>query len=212
MPKIKVYNLDRKDVGELDLSETVFGAKVNEALFYDVVKAQLASRRVGSANTKGRSEVSGTKTKMYRQKGTGNARHGTKQAPNLHGGGVAHGPKPRDYSYRPTRKMRLGALRGALSLKLNEGRLVVVDDFQLEEIKTKRVAEVLGNLEVGKSAIIVDSKDNEKLRLSTRNLAKFQFLAPRGCEPLRPPSPREPRVDEERRRGPRKALRVRRRQ
>ena len=180
MPKITVYNLDKKDVGELELSEAVFAAKVNEALFYDVVKAQLASRRSGSANTKGRAIVAGTKTKMYRQKGTGNARRGTKQAPNLHGGGVAHGPKPRDYSYRPTRKMRLGALRGALSMKLNEGRLVVVDDFTLEDIKTRKVAEVLGKLEVGKSAIIVDSKDNEKLRLSTRNLSKFQFLPPEG--------------------------------
>ncbi len=123
MPKIRVYNLDRSDVGELELSDAVFGAKVNEDLFYDVVKAQLASRRSGSASTKGRSEVAGSKTKIYRQKGTGGARHGTKRSPTMVGGGQSHGPKPRDYSYRPTRKMRLGALRGALSLKLNEGRI-----------------------------------------------------------------------------------------
>jgi large subunit ribosomal protein L4 len=180
MPKIRVYNLERSDVGELELSDAVFAAKVNEALFYDVVKAQLASKRVGSANTKGRSEVAGSKQKMYRQKGTGNARRGTKRAPNLVGGGVAHGPKPRDYSYRPTRKMRLGALRGALSLKLNEGRLLVVDDFELGDIKTKKRAEVLGKLQLGKSAIIVDAKENEKLRLSARNLPAFQFLPPEG--------------------------------
>jgi large subunit ribosomal protein L4 len=96
------------------------------------------------------------------------------------GGGQSHGPKPRDYSYRPTRKMRLGALRGALSLKLNEGRLLVVDDFELVEIKTKKLAEVLGKLQVGKSAIIVDAKNNEKLRMSARNLPAFQFLPPEG--------------------------------
>ncbi|MBK6576111.1 MAG: 50S ribosomal protein L4 [Sandaracinaceae bacterium] len=180
MPKIRVYNLDRSDVGELELSDAVFGAKVNEALFYDVVKAQLASRRSGSASTKGRSEVAGSKTKIYRQKGTGGARHGTKRSPTMVGGGQSHGPKPRDYSYRPTRKMRLGALRGALSLKLNEGRLLVVDDFELVEIKTKKLAEVLGKLQVGKSAIIVDAKNNEKLRMSARNLPAFQFLPPEG--------------------------------
>ena len=180
MPKIRVYNLDRSDVGELELSDAVFGAKVNEALFYEVVKAQLASRRSGSASTKGRSEVAGSKTKIYRQKGTGGARHGTKRSPTMVGGGQSHGPKPRDYSYRPTRKMRLGALRGALSLKLNEGRLLVVDDFELVEIKTKKLAEVLGKLQVGKSAIIVDAKNNEKLRMSARNLPAFQFLPPEG--------------------------------
>ena len=180
MPKIRVYNLDRSDVGELELSDAVFGANVNEALFYDVVKAQLASRRSGSASTKGRSEVAGSKTKIYRQKGTGGARHGTKRSPTMVGGGQSHGPKPRDYSYRPTRKMRLGALRGALSLKLNEGRLLVVDDFELVEIKTKKLAEVLGKLQVGKSAIIVDAKNNEKLRMSARNLPAFQFLPPEG--------------------------------
>ena len=180
MPKIRVYNLDRSDVGELELSDAVFGATVNEALFYDVVKAQLASRRAGTASTKGRSEVAGSKTKIYRQKGTGGARHGTKRAPTMVGGGQSHGPTPRDYSYRPTRKMRLGALRGALSLKLNEGRLLVVDDFELGEIKTKKLAEVLGKLQVGRSAIIVDAKDNDKLRMSARNLPSFQFLPPEG--------------------------------
>ncbi|MCB9630140.1 MAG: 50S ribosomal protein L4 [Sandaracinaceae bacterium] len=180
MPKIRVYNLDRSDVGELELSDAVFGATVNEALFYDVVKAQLASRRAGTAATKGRSEVAGSKQKIYRQKGTGGARHGTKRSPTMVGGGQSHGPTPRDYSYRPTRKMRLGALRGALSLKLNEGRLLVVDDFELNEIKTKKLAEVLGKLQVGRSAIIVDAKNNEKLRMSARNLPSFQFLPPEG--------------------------------
>ena len=180
MPKVTVYNLDMKSVGEVELSDEIFGAQVNEDLFYEVLKAQLASRRQGSANTKNRSVVAGTTHKLYRQKGTGGARHGNKKAPSFVGGGRAHGPKPRSYAYRPPRKMRLGALRSALSLKLQEGRLLVIDDFTLEAVKTKRLASVLGTLEVNKSAIIVDDASNENLRLSARNLPKHQFLPPEG--------------------------------
>jgi len=169
-----------KSVGEVELSDEIFGAQVNEDLFYEVLKAQLASRRQGSANTKNRSVVAGTTHKLYRQKGTGGARHGNKKAPSFVGGGRAHGPKPRSYAYRPPRKMRLGALRSALSLKLQEGRLLVIDDFTLEAVKTKRLASVLGTLEVNKSAIIVDDASNENLRLSARNLPKHQFLPPEG--------------------------------
>ncbi|MCA9529884.1 MAG: 50S ribosomal protein L4 [Myxococcales bacterium] len=180
MPKVKVYNLSRDDVGELELSDGVFGATVNENLFYEVLKAQLASRRAGTASTKNRAEVTGSTRKVYKQKGTGNARHGSIKAPIYVGGGQAHGPRPRSYAYRPPRKMRLGALRGALSMKLQEGRLIVVDDFELEAIKTRRVASVLEALRVPKSAVIVDDKDNDKLRLSVRNLPTFQFLPPEG--------------------------------
>ena len=180
MPKVTVYNQDMKSVGEVELSDEIFGAQVNEDLFYEVLKAQLASRRQGSANTKNRSVVAGTTHKLYRQKGTGGARHGNKKAPSFVGGGRAHGPKPRSYAYRPPRKMRLGALRSALSLKLQEGRLLVIDDFTLEAVKTKRLASVLGTLEVNKSAIIVDDASNENLRLSARNLPKHQFLPPEG--------------------------------
>lgn len=180
MPKIKVYNLSRESVGELELSDTVFAAKVNEDLFYDVLKAQLASRRAGTASTKGRAEVQGSRQKLYKQKGTGNARHGAIRAPNYVGGGQVHGPLPRSYAYRPPRKMRLGALRGALSMKLNEGRLIIVDDFELDGVKTKRLAEVLEKLQVGKSAVIVDDRSNDKLRLSARNLPKHLFVAPEG--------------------------------
>ena len=180
MPKVTVYNLDMKSVGEVELSDEIFGAQVNEDLFYEVLKAQLASRRQGSANTKNRFVVAGTTHKLYRQKGTGGARHGNKKAPSFVGGGRAHGPKPRSYAYRPPRKMRLGALRSALSLKLQEGRLLVIDDFTLEAVKTKRLASVLGTLEVNKSAIIVDDASNENLRLSARNLPKHQFLPPEG--------------------------------
>lgn len=180
MAKVPVYNLRRENVGELELADDVFAGEVNEALFYEVVKAQLASRRAGTHKVKNRAEVHGTTHKMYRQKGTGRARHGDANAPQFRGGGKAFGPKPRDYSYRPPRKMRVGALKSALSMKLKEGRLLVVEDFSLSEIKTKALAQILTTLQVPKSSVIVDKADNENLRLSARNLARHQFLPPEG--------------------------------
>ena len=179
MAKVSVYNLEKKPVGEFELSDAVFGAEVNEALIYDVLKAQLASRRSGNAKTKLRPEVSGSTRKLYRQKGTGAARHGGIRASHYVGGGKAHGPRPRDYSYRPPRKMRVGALASALSLKLKKGQLLVVDTFQLSEIKTKKLAEILKVLEANNS-LIVDGGDNEKLKLSARNITQSQFLPPEG--------------------------------
>ncbi len=180
MAKVKVFNLRAESVGEIDLVDDVFGADVNEPLLYEVLKAQLASRRSGSANTKTRSEVAGSSKKIYKQKGTGQGRHGSIRAPNFVGGGQQHGPKPRSYAYRPPAKMRAGALRSALSLKLKEGRLTVVDTFALDEAKTKSLAAVLAALKVAKGSLIVDQKDNEKLRLSARNLDTHQFLPPEG--------------------------------
>ncbi|RLB46024.1 MAG: 50S ribosomal protein L4 [Deltaproteobacteria bacterium] len=180
MAKANIYDLDKKAVGELELADEVFGAEVNEDLLYEVVKAQLASRRKGAASTKNRAEVSGSSTKLYKQKGTGNARHGTKRAPIFVGGGQAHGPRPKSWAYRPPRKMRLGALRSALSLKVQEGKLLIVDKFELAEIKTKKLAGVLGTLDVFSGSLIVDSKDNDNLRMSVRNLDSHQFLPPEG--------------------------------
>jgi large subunit ribosomal protein L4 len=180
MPKVKVHNLSGKAVGEIELSDTVFDAVVNESLLYDVLKAQLASKRKGAASAQTRAEVSATKRKMYKQKGTGNARHGSRRAPIFVGGGTVHGPKPRDFGYRPPRKMRLGALKGALSLKLREGQIRIVENFELDEIKTKKLVEVLGKLEVASGALIVDGKDNDKLRLSARNLQNHSVLPPEG--------------------------------
>ena len=179
MPKVKVKNLSGKGVGEIELSDAVFDASVNEAVLYDVLKAQLASKRKGAASAQTRAEVSATGRKLYKQKGTGNARHGSRRAPIFVGGGTVHGPKPRDFSYRPPRKMRLGALKGALSLKLREGKLQVVKDFELAEIKTKKLVEVLGKLKVDSGALIVDG-DNDKLRLSARNLQNHSVLPPEG--------------------------------
>jgi large subunit ribosomal protein L4 len=180
MAKVSVYNLQRKNVGELELSDEVFGADVNEALLYDALKAQLASRRAGSAKAKGRSEVSGSSQKIYRQKGTGNARHGAKRAMNFVGGGKAHGPQPRSYAFRLPQKMRQGAMRSALSLKLKDGSLTVVDSFDLPEVKTKNLLGVLRALQVDTGALLVDRGDNEKLRLSARNLDNNHYLPPEG--------------------------------
>ncbi len=180
MPKVQVYNLSKKGVGEIDLSDSVFDATVNESLLYDVLKAQLASKRKGAASSQTRAEVSATGAKLYKQKGTGNARHGSRRAPIFVGGGTVHGPKPRDFGYRPPRKMRIGALKSALSLKLREGHLLIVEDFELAEVKTKKLADVLDKLEVNGGALIVDGKENEKLRLSARNLQKYSVLPPEG--------------------------------
>jgi large subunit ribosomal protein L4 len=179
MAKVSVYNLDKQQVGEFELSDAVFGAEVNEALIYDVLKAQLASRRAGTAKTKARPEVSGSTRKLYRQKGTGAARHGAIRASHYVGGGKAHGPQPRDYGYRPPRKMRAGALASALSLKLKQGQLLVVDSFELSEIKTKQLQQILKVLGTG-SSLIVDALGNEKLKLSARNMPKSQYLPPEG--------------------------------
>jgi len=144
------------------------------------VKAQLASARQGTAAAKNRSAVSGSTKKLYKQKGTGRARHGSIRAPVFVGGGQAHPPRPRDWSYRPPRQVRLGALRSALSKFNKEGRLVVVDRFELNEIKTKIVLAALSTLKTQKKTLVVDVAGNEKLRLSIRNCEDHQFLPPEG--------------------------------
>lgn len=180
MPTVDVYNLKNEKVGTLALSDEVFAAEVKEHLFHEVVVAQLASRRAGTKAGKERAAVRGSKSKIYKQKGTGNARHGSARAPLFVGGGRAHPPKPQDFGRRPPRKVRLGALRGALSLLIKEGRMTVVDDIQLDEIKTKTLALVLETLKSAKKTLVVDAKTNEKLRLSIRNMPNNQFLPPEG--------------------------------
>lgn len=180
MAKATLYDLSRKKVGEIELSDDVFSAPVNQDLFYEVVKAQLASRRAGTHAVKERSAVAGSSKKIYRQKGTGRARHGSIRAPTFVGGGKAHGPVPRSYAYRPPRKMRIQALKSALSMFLRDGRLIIVKDFKLAEVKTKALAGVLAALQVGKKALMVDGSDNETLRLSARNLEDHLFLSPEG--------------------------------
>lgn len=180
MATVDVYNLKREKVGTIDLADEVFAGEVKEHLFYEVVKAQLASKRQGTAAAKNRSAVSGSTKKLYKQKGTGRARHGSIRAPIYVGGGQAHPPRPRDWSYRPPRQVRLGALKSALSKFAKEGRLVVVDRFDLAEIKTKALLQALGALKTQKHTLVVDVAGNENLRLSIRNCADHQFLPPEG--------------------------------
>ena len=180
MAQIDVFNMKREKAGELNLADEVFAAEVKEHLFYEVVKAQLASRRQGTAAAKNRSAVSGSTKKVYKQKGTGNARHGSKRAPVFVGGGQAHPPRPRDWSYRPPAKVRVGALRSALSKFHKEGRLVVVDTFELTEVKTKGLLSALATLKTAKKALVVDAMTNENLKLSIRNSANHSFLPPEG--------------------------------
>jgi large subunit ribosomal protein L4 len=180
MAKVVVFNLKREKVGEIDLSDEVFGTEIKEHLFHEVVTAQLASRRAGTRAAKERSAVRGSTKKLYKQKGTGRARHGSIRAPIYVGGGRAHPPKPQDWSYRPPRRVRIGALRSALSLLVKEGRLTVVDRIDLGEIKTKALASALTQLQTGKKTLVVDDKGNENLRLSIRNMKDNCFLPPEG--------------------------------
>lgn len=180
MAKVDVYNLKREKVGSVDLADEVFAADVKEQLFHEVVVAQLASRRAGTHAGKERSAVAGSSKKIYKQKGTGRARHGSIRAPIFVGGGRAHPPKPQDWSYRPPRRVRTAALKSALSLILKEGRLTVVDSIDLGEVKTKKLAGVLTTLQAGKKTLVVDDRGNENLKLSIRNLEDKLFLPPEG--------------------------------
>jgi len=180
MATLDVFNLKREKVGTVDLADEVFATEVKEHLFYEVVKAQLASRRAGTVGTKNRSEVAGSTKKRIKQKGTGGARHGTIRAPIYVGGGQAHGPRQRDWSYRPPRQVRIGALRSALSKFHKEGRLLVVDGFVMPEIKTKGVLNALAALKTDRNTLVVDTASNENLRLSIRNCKDHQFLPPEG--------------------------------
>jgi len=180
MAKVDVYNLKREKVGSVDLADEVFAADVKEQLFHEVVVAQLASRRAGTRAAKERSAVAGSSKKIYKQKGTGRARHGSIRAPLFVGGGRAHPPKPQDWSYRPPRRVRVAALKSALSLILKEGRLTIVDSIDLGEVKTKKLAGVLVTLQAGKKTLVVDDGGNQNLRLSIRNLENKLFLPPEG--------------------------------
>lgn len=174
MATLPVYNLNRDSVGQIDVADEIFGVEVNAHLFYEVVKWQLARRRAGLASTKGRSEVSGGGQKPYKQKGTGRARQGSRRAPNHVGGGTVHGPRPRSYAYPLNKKVRRGALRAALTLRAQQGRLLVVQDLDLGEVKTKKAALVFDRLAEGNALILEGS--NETLRLSVRNLPKVKYL------------------------------------
>lgn len=177
--KLDVYNLQNKKVGEVDVSEDIFDAPLKDYLHYDVVRAQLAARRSGTATAKTRAQVKGSTQKMYRQKGTGRARHSTTKAPQFVGGGRAFPPQVRDYSLAIPKKARKGALRSAISQKVRDGQLKIIEDFAVDAPQTQATLNVLHGLET-KKALVVDQAGNENLKLSVRNLKDYKFLAAEG--------------------------------
>jgi len=168
MAKVDVYNLEKEKVAETEIADSVFNAEIKEHLVRDVVVWQLAKRRKGTAAVKNRAKVKGGSAKPWRQKGTGRARAGTSRSPIWRGGGAIFGPQPRDYGYRLPKQVRRQALISVLTQKFQEGKLFVVQDFDLEEIKTKKVAEILAKFGVDKVMLVAE--DNHNLVLSTRNL------------------------------------------
>jgi len=185
MPKLDVKNITGKSVGSIDLDDTVFGAEIHEHLLWEVVKWQLAKRRSGNASTKRLGEVRGSSKKVWKQKGTGQARQGSRQAPHWVGGASVFGPKPRSYEYTMPRKAKKAALRAALSLRASEQKIVVVDSFSVDGPKgsTKQVATALAALGVAQPSnkvLIVDAKANGNLAYGARNLKSSQCIAPEG--------------------------------
>ncbi|MBI4752649.1 MAG: 50S ribosomal protein L4 [Acidobacteria bacterium] len=170
MPVVKVRNLKNEEVGEIELSERVFGAPLNKALIYEAVKEFRARGRAGTVATKTRGDVSGAGRKLWKQKGTGRARIASLRSPLWKGGGNVHGPQPRDWGYQIPKKMRRGAIRAALSERLREGGVIVVDDFSLQQHKTRDLVAILSTLGVEKRALLVDSLENRNLILASRNL------------------------------------------
>jgi large subunit ribosomal protein L4 len=178
MPTVEVRNLNNKKVGEVELSDAVFGAEFNESLVHTSVTNYLANRRQGTSATKTRGNVSGSGKKLWKQKGTGRARIASLRSPLWKGGGNVHGPQPRDWSYQIPRRMRRGALRSALSERLREGNLIVIEDFKVGE-KTKEFFGTLMTLGLADSkkntkTLIVDSLDNANLIRSSRNIEKVK--------------------------------------
>jgi len=179
MPKVDVVDLNNEKVGELELSDSVFAAPVKQDLLYEAVRHHQAGRRRGTAKTKVRREVAGSGKKLWKQKGTGRARVGSIRSPLWRHGGTVHGPVPRDYSYHLPRKMALGALRSALSAKLRDGELKIVQEFALSDNKTKSFRAVLDKLEARKTVLLVSNEENRNLALGSRNLPGVTLVASR---------------------------------
>ncbi len=179
MPTVDVIDFNNKTVGSLELSDAVFGAPVNEALLYEAVRHHLAGTRRGTAKTKTRHEVAGSGKKLWRQKGTGRARMGSIRSPLWRHGGTTHGPQPRDYSYKLPRKMQLGALRSALSAKLRDGELRVVNEFSVAEPKSKLMRKALDLVDAKRTVLLVDNSDNRNIELSSRNLDGVKLVSSR---------------------------------
>ena len=170
MPKVALYNMEGSQIGDIELNESIFGCEVNTSVLHEVVKNYLANQRQGTQSTKTRSEVRGGGIKPWRQKGTGRARQGSIRATQWIKGGIALGPKPRDYRYSVNKKLKAIALKSALSSKVAENAFVVVDEIALSEIKTKAVCDMLKNLKVESKALIVTNEKNDNVVKSAKNI------------------------------------------
>ena len=177
MANVSVYNMEGKEVGSLELNDAVFGVEVNEHLVHMAVIQHLANKRQGNQKAKTRSEVSGGGRKPWRQKGTGHARQGSIRAPQWKGGGVVFAPVPRDYEVKMNKKERRAALKSALTSKVQDNKLVVVDSLALAEVKTKEMQKVLTNLKAEK-ALVVTAQDDKNVILSARNITDVQTATP----------------------------------
>jgi large subunit ribosomal protein L4 len=179
MPTVALYNISGEQIGELTLKDEIFGVEVHESVLHDAVVMQLAGRRLGTHDTKTRSEVRGGGRKPWRQKGTGRARHGTTRSPIWRGGGIVFGPHPRDYGYSLPKKVRRLALKSALSVKVNTGDILVLDELKLEQPKTKEMARILNNLNVD-DALLVTAEKDESVEKSARNIPNIKPLVATG--------------------------------
>ena len=174
--EVPVYNMSGEEVSNVELPADIFEAKINRDLMHQSLVRQLANKRLGTHKAKGRSEVNRSTKKIYRQKGTGNARHGSRRAPILVGGGVAHGPLPRSYEKKMPRKMRRAALRSALSVKAGNGDIVVLDEISMDVPKTKEMVAVMNRLVAGESTLLLLAERNKNVELSARNLPDLKAL------------------------------------
>ncbi|MBN1931136.1 MAG: 50S ribosomal protein L4 [Desulfobacterales bacterium] len=179
MAVLDVINVKGEKVSQIDLADSIFNVLIKPCVMHEVVTSQIASKRAGSASVKHRSDVKGSGRKLFRQKGTGRARRGDIKSPLLRGGGVVFGPSPKSYAYKVPKKVRKIALKMALSSKLKEDNLIVLDRFELDEIKTKEFMKVIKKLDIKNVLIIIDEK-NENLELSSRNVPEVKVLRSEG--------------------------------
>ena len=175
MANVKVYNIEGKEVGSLELNDAIFGVEINDHLVHQAVVLQLANKRQGTQSAKTRAEVSGGGRKPWRQKGTGHARQGSTRSPQWKGGGVIFAPKPRDYSFKMNKKEKALAIKSALTSRVNEAKFFVLDELSFDEIKTKKMKAVLTNLKLEKALVVLGDK-NDNVQLSARNLPKVRTV------------------------------------
>ncbi|KRT92776.1 50S ribosomal protein L4 [Bacillus glycinifermentans] len=184
MPKVALYNQNGSTAGDIELNDSVFGIEPNESVVFDAINMQRASLRQGTHKVKNRSEVSGGGRKPWRQKGTGRARQGSIRSPQWRGGGIVFGPTPRSYSYKLPKKVRRLAIKSALSSKVQDNNLIVLEDLTLDAVKTKEMAAILKGLSIEKKALVVTADANETVALSARNLPGVTVVEANGINVL----------------------------